>query len=676
MQVNCINRLSFQRNLTSSEAKDVNFLHPKIQAALGHTGQNILIVHDPCLPVSPEKDIGIGHLLSDMGIKFLNDIKTLLGITHVEVHPQGEYYISKRNGFCCPYSGSALSLGSHIIPPEALIQEDFGKILSKDDIKQLYELNKSLESQKIVNFEKFVTPDAPFEKVLKKAFTNFQNLDEKSNLKQKFKAYKSSNQDWLNPMSIYSALAQEYKKYSKYWTELDKNLFNPNYKSTLKEDRLKQIASKNKNEIEFYKFKQFLADEVLAKSKNILNKQGLKLTGDCLIGFSDAERFAFPNAFMKDKTIGWGLPALDYDSILDKNSPAAKLLKRKVELFAKRYDSIRFDVAWAYLNPTIKDLNTGKTEHRQLRTDAILRMIEDTVLSVKGKNFDLKNLLYEFEASSDDFPLDKINQSFIKNRTKVYSMQYMSRQWGHTAAFINFFDFPKESLLVGLGNQDVLPLKVFAELKNIDFLNVEPNIKYKILSETFGCDVNKLIENTDISENLVKRYNELYSLKLVQAEILSEKYKIPLETLINNPAEFAKVKATEAFVSPNSMFYYMDVLGRKDILDSQDFNGSKNYRYRINCEYKKEYNRAVSKGYGINMFDIYERRFKALGLDKQYPDLFNKIQKYNKIIQEPEINSITKNNKYKCILYAGTILCLTSLIFLIIKHKNKNKSSH
>ena len=346
-------------------------------------------------------------------------------------------------------------------------------------------------------------------------------------------------------------------------------------------------------------------------------------------------------------------------------------------MFAKRYDSIRFDVAWAYLNPAIKDLNTGKTEHRHLKTDAILRMIENTVLSVKGRDFDLKNLIYEFEASGEDFLLDKFNREFIKNRTKVYSMQYMSRQWGHTPAFVNFFDFPKESLLVGLGNQDVLPIKVFAEIKELDFSKVEPDEKYKILSDTFGCDINRLKSSFELSENLTRRYHDLYSLKMVQAEILSEKYNIPIEELINSPTEFAKVKAAEAFVSPNSMFYYMDVLGRSDILDSQDFNGIKNYRYRISSDYLKEYNNAVSKGFGVNMFDIYEKRFKVLGLDKKYPELFSKIQKYNKIIQEPEINAIAKNNKFKVMICSGALLCLTALILFMRKTGEiKNKSSH
>ena len=131
MRVNFISNTTFQRRLKNSETREVNKLHSQIQNLLGHTGQNILIVHDACLPVTTGSDTGIGYLYSKEGLKFLNDMKTLLGITTVEVHPQGEYNISAENRFCCPYSGSALSLGSHLIPPAELIKPEHGALLTR-----------------------------------------------------------------------------------------------------------------------------------------------------------------------------------------------------------------------------------------------------------------------------------------------------------------------------------------------------------------------------------------------------------------------------------------------------------------------------------------------------------------------------------------------------------------
>ncbi len=67
-----------------------------------------------------------------------------------------------------------------------------------------------------------------------------------------------------------------------------------------------------KDEIEFYKFKQFIARKTLEEGKAIVNSQGMDFTGDCIIGFSWVEQQVFPDAFLdKSIGIGWGLPALN-----------------------------------------------------------------------------------------------------------------------------------------------------------------------------------------------------------------------------------------------------------------------------------------------------------------------------------------------------------------------------
>ena len=100
MRINSIQKnIIFERRFTKREEKRVNKLHPQVQTILNHTGHNILIIHDPCLPAAPGQDTGIGYLFSKEGLKYLKEMKSLIGITMVEVHPQGEYRISSKNGF-------------------------------------------------------------------------------------------------------------------------------------------------------------------------------------------------------------------------------------------------------------------------------------------------------------------------------------------------------------------------------------------------------------------------------------------------------------------------------------------------------------------------------------------------------------------------------------------------
>ena len=526
MRVNCISNTTFQRRLKNSEAREVNKLHPQIQNLLGHTGQNILIVHDACLPVTTGSDTGIGYLYSKEGLKFLNDMKTLLGITTVEVHPQGEYNISPKNRFCCPYSGSALSLGSHLIPPAELIKPEYGALLTNTEVQSLINSNTAANKDKILNWENILPFNSPNEKILKKAFERFKELPANSQLSSEFREFCRLNNDWLEPLGLYQSLLKKYKTTLKHWEEQDKHLYNPDYNNPAKQERLNRLLTENSNDIGFYKFKQFYADKFLNKSQNELKKAGLKLTGDMLIGFSEAEAFAFPKAFMKGKEIGWGLPALDYNTILNPDSPAAKLLKRKTELFARRYSgNIRFDVAWAYLSPALEDAKTGDIERRRLNTDALLKMIEDTIREVTGNKYNEKNLLYEFEASEQDFILDNEYRNFIKKRTKVYSMQYMDKHWGYLDGFVNHQCFTPEYLVAGLGNQDVLPIKNFAEIKDVDFSKLTKEESVNILWNIFGGDI-KQFNHKDNFEFYIQKYTELCQKKKAQIKILSNTYNI------------------------------------------------------------------------------------------------------------------------------------------------------
>ncbi len=672
MHINRIENISFQRRLTNNEAKEARKLHPEIQKILGHDGHNILILHDPCLPYNSGKDTGIGYLFSKEGLKFIDDMKTLLGITNIEVHPQGEYYIVPKNGFCCPYTATALSLGSHLIPPAELVKAKYGALLNAEEVKSIVNSNTTPNKDTILNWENIIKFESTNENVLKKAYGRFKKISNDTPLKKDYFEFVKSNNDWLEPIAVYQRLLLKYKKTLQHWSDLDKNLYNPDFASPQKESRLKQLLEENRDDIDFYRFKQYFADKFLKESKNELKKMGLKLTGDELIGFSEAEMFAFPKAFMQGKSIGWGLPALDYDTILNPDSPAAKLLKRKTELFAKRYDgAIRFDVGWAYLNPTITNKDTKNVEHRALNTDAILNMIEDTVKKTTGKDFDNKNLLYEFEAAPEDFPLNTQNRNFIKNRTKVYSMQYMDKSWGYLDSFIRNQRFSPEYLVAGLGNHDVLPVRQFAGIKEVDFSKLNREETIKLLSETFGGDIKKL-DKPDNYNYYLNLYRTLTEKKRVQAQILSSKYNIPVDTLLTNPAEFVKAKAAEAFCGKNTMFYFMDVLGRSKTFDAGELNGYENYRYRITPDYMEEYTKAVSEGFGINMFDIYEKRFKALGLDIKYPKLYKQIQKYKQIIQSPE-PAAKKASKYLAII--GLPLLITGIAALGIIYNKKQPAN-
>lgn len=605
----------FGRALRSNERKDNAETIQEARNLLDADGKAIFIVHDACLPQSPKNNTGVGNISSDESLNLFGLMKDYLGITHVETLPPGETMPSDY-GFYCSYSSTALAIGSNQINLELLTKPEFAELLSEKDLKEVVDSNKehsitgaSGEKIPLVNYENVIGNETPHDKALKKAYNRLIMADnpKAAQLKEQFETYKTTEKERLEHKALFIALAKEHNSYDwKKWdNELDRNLYNPETEATKRNNRIKQLKQNHAKDVDFYMFKQFMADKHLEHGRQKLNDKGLKLIGDCLIGFSSDEVWAHQGAFKKGAYIGdadWDLPSLDYDKIHNPDGSigdAGKLLKKKFEFFFKRYDAVRFDVGWAYVKPKFF---MGRKEHQLDMGDSILKLAEKTAKEVKGEDYDLKNLMYEVEGGDgmidwSDNQNPKTTKA-MEGRVQIYSSPYMHGEgagWGSTDFFINKLKFPPQYLVYGVGNHDPLSLRQLAEG------DCEPGQKEK------------------------------------QIEPLSRFLGIPQEKL-KNPKEFAKAKFAEVFTNgnKNQMFFYMDVLGRKERFDAQEENTYDNYRYKIGSNFEDEYNKKLQEGYGLNMNDALTKAFKAKGLDKEYPAVFNKLEHYAKVLAEKE----------------------------------------
>ncbi len=575
----------FGRSLKNEELEEFNNLKKECKNLTNQTGKSIFIVHDACLPQSPLKNTGVGNLSSTDSINFFKYMQPYIDFNMVEVLPQGQ--IAPFNKLYCAYTATALSLGNHQINPELLTTKDFENLLTQEEYSKIVNNNNLPQKEDFVNYHNVMDNNGSQNNILKIAHERFKKLPENSNLKQQYNTYIQENADWLN------------------------------------------ITRKYEPDTDFFKFKQFLADEHLKIGKQKLNDMGIKLCGDCLIGFSLDEVNAYPNAFKKDHFIGdpeWKLPALDYDSITDPNSDAAKLLKRKVQLFAKRYDAIRFDVGWAYISPVVtpKGEKHILDQNKKYLNDNLLKFIENAVKEIKGQDFDLHNLMYELDADPETFSMWKPNSSeqidATKGRVKILGNTYMHWDdelgWGTNASYINRGWSPDEFVL-GIGNHDPQPLRQIAQ----------------------GTPEKILLPDGNIIEAEHKQ-------PAIRA--LAKIFHQP-ESQFESPTEFAKAKWADTMQAKNRQMFYMDVFGREERFDLQGFNTivhpEKNYAYKIPTNYIQSYQNAIKEGFGFNIMDSFERLFKLKGFDQKYPDLFNKIIKFKNILLEPEPEEIIQNPK-------------------------------
>lgn len=630
--------ISFGRELRPDEIPEFESVRDRAKQITGQTGKSIFIVHDACLPQKKAFDTGLGNLSSKDSKDFFKYMKTYLGFNTVEVLPAGE--VGTSTGLYCAYSGSALSLGNHQINPLLLTTKEYEKILKcKEFDKIVSENEKANLPDWQANYPNVMPDDSPQDKALRIAYERFKKLPENKPLKKDFEKFVSENDDWLIPKGIFKGLMKQYGTY-KFWTwadETDKNLYNPDFDELKRLARIADLKEKYSGNINFVRFKQFIAERHLLHARKELNAMGIELKGDCEIGFSADEKWANPKAFMQNGFIGtkdWGIAALDYDSLLaDKNSSAAKFLKKKVQLCARRYDSIRFDVGWAYVNPKIYDKNNNCTS--KYLGDGVLTFIENAVKEVKGDDYDLKNLIWEFDGGDIFKPNSGELLEPVKSRVKVYGSTFMHEKngdcWGSNDAFLKRGWKPDE-FVIGVGNHDPQPLRQIAN-----------NVK-------------------DITLEEGNQYHKADSIPPL-ARIL----KLDPQVL-QNPVEFAKAKWAEPMTAKNNEMFYMDVFGREERFDMQGFNLSmhpeRNYAYKIPENYGQIYHEAVREGYAFNIMDSLEKVFKARGFDKKYPELYAKIVHYNKVLNKREIPHAKSKFKYKHLTAAGiTIAVLGAVLF-------------
>ncbi len=605
MRINSVrDSIAFKRSLTRSEIPEYTSVLNEAKKLTGQTGHSIFIMPSACLPQTKELNTGIGHLSSDISQDFFKFIKTYFGINAIKDLPPGQVEGSK--GCYCAYKGSAFSLGNHQINPELLTEKEFGELLTPEDIKDIARSNTSAQRSELANFSNVMDNEGAQNKALQKAFKKFEKLDESSPLKSKFKQYVTENAEWLD------------------------------------------ITRSNEPDAEFFKFKQFLADEHLKIAKTKLNQNGLKLCGDMLIGFSKDEIKAFPKAFKVDEYCGtdnWKTRSLNFDEIFNPESDAYKLLRRKVKLFAKRYDMLRIDAAWLYVQPRI---TTEAGVIKKDLGDNLLTQIEKWIKEVKGEDFDLKNIIYEFEAAQDDFAAFRGNDLIpeIKQRLKSYGSQHMHitpDEWGFNRGFLNR-GFAPDEFILGVGNHDAQPLRQIAN---------------------------------GIADEI--RPGEFKNFKTPAIAALSRALGIN-ESVLRNPVEFVKAKFADIMSAKHNYLFYMDAFGREEVFDphwkKEATSTPSAYAYKVATDFQEAYQKALKEGYAFNPMDALEKVFINKGLDKTHPKLFGQILKYKDILQASKVIT-TPPNVVKTPIYLPIIFCAVGVLGIAsgIKYFRNNKKT-
>lgn len=656
MRVNAvkINQISFGEALNSKQLAEYRNVLNRSNEVLGTTGKKVLIVHDASLPQA--FNTGVGNLADKKAVAFFDLMKEYLGINMVEVLPQTEYqpYASTY----VPYKNTGLSLGQHLINPELLTSKEFGSILSADEVKAIASSNGIPNKSTFINYENVIGEDSAVSKALRTAFQRFRNSDAVPDLKKELSAFQAENADWITPKVIFSKLVDENGWDWQNWSAVDRNLYAKTTKETAK--RLADLTEAHKDEIDYFAFKQFMAQKHLNAGRQALNKKGIELVGDCLMGFSQDEMWAYQSAFKSGQFIGdsaWGLPAVDFKKIHNADGSlgaAGKFLQRKFSFFFKNYDGVRFDVGWAYIQPQLTE--NGKNVHinnaKNYIGDEIIQLIEDTAKAVKGKDFDLSKLFYETETAGNDFAAQRFGEAFkktaadpLKKRTQIFSTMWKTDSWGSVEHYTKTLGMHEDELLIGVGNQDSIPLRALANGMCVE-----------------GRELRK------------EQYEQLAAYLNIEPKFLK------------HPIQFIKAKYAEIFTAKHQMYFFNDVLGSEQVFDNHKASAI-NYRIKIPENFEELYHTAIQDGYGLNPMDALQKAFVAKGYDKKHPELYKKIVEFNEILSRQGVKTreqadalsrsatnTSKNSKILAPLIIGAAV-LGLGIAAIITFKGKKKAA-
>ncbi len=587
MRVNVIQecQFAFKRALPASKKEDyTNTAHQAKEILQISDGVSILKIHSASMPAQNSFDTGIGKLNSDPAMDFIDKMCFYTDTNVVKEFPMGQT-TKHWDKFFCPYLKTAVTFGEENINLLNLVKNG---LLNKEDI-ETFNIKSSKHRIEYEN-ELGLDKDYPILLPLKKAYENFKANPE-SNLHKEFEKFKNKPlvKDTYTRLALYPIL---HKK--------EPGLFEDFESSPDKQKRFEGYKETYKDEIDFFKFRQFLAKKEHDEAKEKINSKGKDLFGDCLIGFSEQEVWAHPGAFEKGACIGlyhWGLPALDFENILNPNSESHKLFDRKISFFLDNYDGVRFDVGWCYAIA-----QTGKKDNEPKHFDLghkLFDFIEKRAKEIKGKDFNTQKLIYEMDGFEKMFKWDKNPPKPIKNVRNIVNV--LTTEWQH--------DYEH-----GWGSPEFLQKAGFKQTEFIMGTNNHDGSNLRVLAESSKKDVKE------------KRANN--------ANILSKLFNITKETLINQPKEFVRAKFAQLFTTKNQFLFFTDVLGSKNDMDDQTTN-IENYRFRVNKDFERQYHTALQKGMGFNLMESLKLAMESKKLDKQYPEIYDKISYYAQYLREP-----------------------------------------
>ena len=351
-------KLEINNQITDKKLKKV------IEKALKALGKKHMafIMHNPSFPSAEGQNTGFGSINTDGGKEFIEHISGIFN--SIQLGPAGK----TKSCDASPYTGTIFSNNPLFIDLKELTTKKWDKILSEETYNEIVENNPN----KDINKTAYDYVYRKYQEALTEAWNNFK-VDSDKKLMKEFEAYKHENSSWLDKDSIYEALSIEHcNDYWPVWgNETDKNLFNPKSIEQKIEfaDRINEIEKKYEDEINSYKFTQFVIYKQGMETSKFAQDFDVTMIADRQVAFSDRDIWAYQSLFLEGWMLGcppdyfsedgqaWGFPVMDpeklytSDGSLDEGGILMKSLFKK--MFKENPGGVRIDHIVGLIDPWV-----------------------------------------------------------------------------------------------------------------------------------------------------------------------------------------------------------------------------------------------------------------------------------------------------------------------------------
>lgn len=335
-----------------------------IEKALKVLGKKNLafIIHSGSFPSAENENTGFGSVNSNGGKELIDWASGIFN--SIQLGPAGK----TKSCDSSPYTGTIFSGNPLFIDLKQLTGKEWGSVLSMETYNDIVANNPNKNSNKTAYSYIYKKQD----EALREAWINFKSNNDKKLMKE-FVSYKRENDSWLDKDSLYEALSIEHK--NDYWpmwnSNMDKNLFNP---KSIEEQleygkRIDEISKKYADEIDYYKFVQFVLNKQNKKTLEYAKKKNIKMIADRQVAFSDRDCWAYQSLFLEGWSLGcppdyfskdgqaWGFPVLNPEKLykdngsLDEGGILMKNLFKK--MFRENPGGVRIDHIVGLIDPWV-----------------------------------------------------------------------------------------------------------------------------------------------------------------------------------------------------------------------------------------------------------------------------------------------------------------------------------